>query len=260
MMKKRVRSKKPTKLRYSPEAAYARGGETRARLIATAIRLFGQRGFDGASTRDIAAAASLNTPALQYYFENKEGLYAACAEHLVSQGWDVMKEAVVAAERLLSEGADPEALIEAFCAVQDRMADFLSGAGTDWLLWIAREQTGLGSTSGFLLADRKANRMLRVSRLIVSRLLDGTRPAAESLVHEMALNGHLMHLHLLGPQASRRLGWLKFDAGRLELIKRVTREHSMASLRAMVARRAGGTAHAPMPARRTPGTAGRRSR
>jgi AcrR family transcriptional regulator len=235
-MKKRVRSKKPTKLRYSPEAAYARGGQTRARLIAAAIRLFGQRGFHGASTRDIAAAASLNTPALQYYFENKEGLYAACAEHLVSQGWDAMKDAVVAAERLLSARADAEALIAAFSAVQERMADFLSGAGADWLLWVAREQTALGSAPGILLADRKANRMLRVSRAIVARLLGGPHSEAESVVHELVLNGHLLHLHLLGPHAFRRLGWRPLDPGRLALIKRITREHSVAALRAMVAR------------------------
>jgi AcrR family transcriptional regulator len=228
-------------------------------LIATAIRLFGQRGFDGASTREIATAASLNTPALQYYFDNKEGLYVACAEHLVSQGWELMKDAVVGAERLLAEGADVEALIEAFCTVQDRMADFLQGSGADWLLWLAREQTGLGSESGFLLANRKTNRMLRVSRLIVARLLGGAHPEAQSLVHEMALNGHLLYLRLLRPHALRRLGWTRIDAGWLTIIKRISREHSEAVLRAVVAGRGQASAGAP-PSGRAPSGAARRRR
>jgi AcrR family transcriptional regulator len=255
-VKQRDRGKKPTKLRYSPEAAYARGGATRARLIATAIRLFGQRGFDGASTRDIATAAALNTPALQYYFDNKEGLYVACAEHLVSLGWGAMQDTVIGAERLLAEGAGDEALIEAFCAVQDRMADFLNDAGADWLLWMAREQTGLGSACGFLLGDRKVKRMLRVTRLIVARLLGGAHTAAECLVHDMALNGHLLYFHLMRPQALRRIGWRRIDASRLDLIKRITREHSLSALREMVAQRASAAAsHAPAP--RTKRGAGR---
>ena len=60
--------------RHSVEGGYARGEETRARIVTAALRLFGQRGFDGASTRDIATAAAVNAPALQYYFDNKEGV------------------------------------------------------------------------------------------------------------------------------------------------------------------------------------------
>ena len=66
--------------RHSVEGGYARGEETRLRIVTAALKLFGQLGFDGASTRDIAAAAGVNAPALQYYFDNKEGLYIACAE------------------------------------------------------------------------------------------------------------------------------------------------------------------------------------
>ena len=63
--------------RHSVEGGYARGEETRARIISAALKLFGQRGFDGSSTRDIATAAGVNAPALQYYFDNKEGDFVA---------------------------------------------------------------------------------------------------------------------------------------------------------------------------------------
>jgi AcrR family transcriptional regulator len=49
-----------------------------------AVKLFGEHGFAGASTRDIATAAGVNAPALQYYFENKEGVYQACAEYITN--------------------------------------------------------------------------------------------------------------------------------------------------------------------------------
>ena len=61
----------PKPLRRPLAGGYARGDETRLRITEAAIELFGEYGFDGASTRDIAARAGVNAPALQYYFENK---------------------------------------------------------------------------------------------------------------------------------------------------------------------------------------------
>ncbi len=62
------------RLRRPSAGGYARGDETRLRIIEAAIESFGEHGFEAASTRDIAARAGVNAPALQYYFENKEGV------------------------------------------------------------------------------------------------------------------------------------------------------------------------------------------
>ena len=86
------------KHRHAIEGGYARGEETRARIVTAALRMFGERGFDGASTRDIATSAGVNAPALQYYFDNKEGVYLACAEHIVKCVWDCMSDVVSRAE------------------------------------------------------------------------------------------------------------------------------------------------------------------
>ncbi|MFP3616373.1 TetR family transcriptional regulator, partial [Paraburkholderia sp. SIMBA_050] len=66
--------------RPAAEGGYQRGEETRAKIIEAALSLFGERGFEGASTRDIAEHAGVNAPALVYYFDNKEGVYQACVE------------------------------------------------------------------------------------------------------------------------------------------------------------------------------------
>ena len=39
------------------------------------------------ATRDIAARAGVNVPLLQYYFENKKGVYQTCAEHIANDAW-----------------------------------------------------------------------------------------------------------------------------------------------------------------------------
>ena len=50
---------------------------TREKLLATALQVFAERGFDGARTRDIADRAGVNLGLLTYYFGNKEKLWRA---------------------------------------------------------------------------------------------------------------------------------------------------------------------------------------
>lgn len=61
-----------------------RSAETRERIVALALRLFGSRGFDGVTTREIAEAANVNQAAILYHFGGKEGCYVAVAEHVVA--------------------------------------------------------------------------------------------------------------------------------------------------------------------------------
>lgn len=59
----------------------------RARLLREARRIFAAKGFDKASTREIAAAAEANIGLIAYYFGDKQGLYR---EVLVQPITDVM--------------------------------------------------------------------------------------------------------------------------------------------------------------------------
>ncbi|MCV2369150.1 CerR family C-terminal domain-containing protein [Roseateles oligotrophus] len=59
----------------------------RARLLREARRIFAAKGFDKASTREIASAAEANIGLIAYYFGDKQGLYR---EVLVQPIKDVM--------------------------------------------------------------------------------------------------------------------------------------------------------------------------
>jgi len=100
--------------RHRPELGYARGDETRRRIIDAAIKLFGERGYEGASTRDIARLAGVNAPALQYYFNGKEGLYTACAEHIAESAAEHFAPAMEVAQAALARDAGREELLAAF--------------------------------------------------------------------------------------------------------------------------------------------------
>jgi AcrR family transcriptional regulator len=51
--------------------------DARSRLVLAALRLFAEKGYEGATTRDIAELAGANISAIRYYFGDKAGLYRA---------------------------------------------------------------------------------------------------------------------------------------------------------------------------------------
>ena len=69
--------------------------DSREALLDAAKRVFAQRGFEGATVKDLADAAGVNVSLVSYHFGGKEGLYRTC---LMSFGMDRLE----AAERVLS--------------------------------------------------------------------------------------------------------------------------------------------------------------
>ena len=61
----------------SPE----RGTRARERLLHEALRIFADKGFAKASTREICQAAGANVASIHYYFGDKAGLYRAVLLH-----------------------------------------------------------------------------------------------------------------------------------------------------------------------------------
>ncbi|MCQ8103392.1 CerR family C-terminal domain-containing protein [Methylomonas sp. SURF-2] len=51
--------------------------DARSRLVMAALKLFAEKGYKAASTREICEAAGANISAIRYYFGDKAGLYRA---------------------------------------------------------------------------------------------------------------------------------------------------------------------------------------
>lgn len=58
---------------------------TRDRIVAAAIDLFSERSFEGATQRQIAAAAGVTQPLLNYHFTSKEALWQAAVDAIFEQ-------------------------------------------------------------------------------------------------------------------------------------------------------------------------------
>jgi len=76
-----------TKAREAPAS-------TKARILAAAEAVFAAKGFEGASTREIAAAAGVNISSLHYHWESKETLYFAVFENIYDRIVELVRSAI----------------------------------------------------------------------------------------------------------------------------------------------------------------------
>jgi TetR/AcrR family transcriptional regulator, regulator of cefoperazone and chloramphenicol sensitivity len=213
---------KPAKrLRRSPEGGYARGDETPHRIS--------EHGFEGASTRDIAALAGVNAPALQYYFENKEGVYRACVEALADDALKTFGPAIEHAQRVLDDNADTAALIDAFIRIQEAVADGVLAKSSQpgRRLFFAREQAGYEPESATqILACRIREPLNHASAELVARISGRTADDPQTLIRTFSLHGQLVIFHVAPRSTLSMLGWESIDAEKVQQLKSAIREQT----------------------------------
>ncbi|CAG9185443.1 CerR family C-terminal domain-containing protein [Cupriavidus pampae] len=230
--------------RPAAEGGYQRGEETRARIIEAALELFGTHGFEGASTRDIARQAGVNAPALQYYFDNKEGVYLACIQFIVDRVWARLDPSVSMAEAVLAQAdARDEALMDAYLAIQAVFVSFAADCGdtTPWRQFLARERAGLGPPAAFEVFDRGLNqRLFGVTSSLIGRLTG--RPATDEItrIRTIAIDGQGAAFPTKKRNVLRAMGWESIGADEAARIERVILEQTRLLLRALVVERDAG--------------------
>jgi TetR/AcrR family transcriptional regulator len=65
---------------------------SRERLLETATELFAEKGYAGASVREIVEKAGVSKPVLYYYFKSKEGLFYAILEWAADVQQNILNE------------------------------------------------------------------------------------------------------------------------------------------------------------------------
>lgn len=110
--------------RHTTPAPAEGDASTREKILATALRVFAERGFEGARTRDIADRAGANLGLLTYYFGTKEQLWrAAVARAFAALQGDLA--AVLAAHRDRDERAQLEGLLRGFVRFVAHQPEFM---------------------------------------------------------------------------------------------------------------------------------------
>lgn len=212
-------------LRGLPAAAE----QTRVALVAAAMRLFGRQGFDGTSTREIAAAARANIGSIAYHFGGKEGLRTAVADHIVGLIRQAAGPALAELEArpTLSQEAAEAQLI----ATAERMVGFIVAqpeAG-DIVAFVLRE---LSQPTEAL--DRiYAGVFEPVHKRLCALWEQATGEAAESertRLTVFALIGQVVYFRIGREAVLRRMGWDGIGTAQAAAITEIVKENMAAVL------------------------------
>lgn len=227
--------------RPAAEGGYQRGEETRARIIEAAMRLFAAHGFDGASTRDIAREASVNAPALQYYFDNKEGVYLACIDYFVERAWAMLQDVVASTETLLARADVTDAeLVDGYLALQARFANFLYECPEThhWRQFMARERAGLGPPTAFERIDAGINRRLfALTSTLIGRLTGKPASDETTRIRTVAIDSQIAAFKIMRRHVLRALQWDGYGEAETRRVQEVLQENTRILLLGLVALR-----------------------
>lgn len=219
--------------RRSAEGGYARGDDTRLRILEVALAAFGENGFEGASTRAIATQAQSNVAALQYYFGGKDGLYRACAEHLVAKARTGLSEATA-----LLDDADPDetrdALIERLCLFLDRQAVYLYADDDtgNWVLFLTREQTRAEPSAAFdLIFEQLIAPLHARSAQLLGRIMGKAADDPDVKLTMSMLTSLLLSMRVASQTTRRLMGWSDVRGERLDMVRAALRRLVESNLR-----------------------------
>ena len=213
-----------------PSAEKARSTEkTRGALIAAGLKLFGEKGFAAASTREIAAEARANIGSIAYHFGGKSELRDACANHIVETVARVA-DPVLAAMPLAGSPEEAEAQ---FRRAAERMAGFLVAAPevSNFVQFILREIQHPGPAFDIIYAGLVEKVHHRLCAIWAAA--SGDDPESDrTKIAVFTMIGQTVYFRIAREAVLRRMGWREIGAAEAGLITATVLENAVAALAA----------------------------
>lgn len=202
------------------------GEQTRMALIHAALQLFGSKGFDATSTREIAALAKANIGSIAYHFGNKEGLRLSAADYIVETIQGVAMQALGSFQAIGHPAGTPEAARLQLGAALERMVHFIvarpeAGVIVQFLL---RE---LGHPTAAL--DRIYTGVFEpMHRRLCAIWEVATGEPAESETTRLTvftLIGQVVYFRIGQEAVRRRMGWASIESDQAHAVATIVRQN-----------------------------------
>ena len=223
--------------RRPTDGGYARGEETRARIVDAAMQVFAAEGFARASTRRIAAEAGVNPPALQYYFDSKEGLHRACGELIIGHCSTIMQPAMEAGEAALVDGGRDEAL-SALLNLLDTMSDLSATHEFTpaWSRFMTRAQIDDAAPAYWEVKRSLSGPMNDLTIRLIGAAVGLPADDMRVKLRAMTVMSQRSWMHHHRELALEALGWSRIGPLELAQVKTVVHEQTRDALLALRAR------------------------
>lgn len=216
---------------YRPEQPSV--DQTRSALIHAALQLFGSKGFDATSTREIASTAKANIGSIAYHFGSKEGLRLAAADYIVETIQGIAGQALGHYGVIGASVATKEEARQQLGLALERMTYFI----------VAQPQSG--EIVQFLLRelahptaalDRIYSGVFEPTHKRLCAIWEvATGEPAESEATRLlifTLLGQVVYFRIGREAVKRRMGWSTMGAKEAGAVAAITRRNLMAILAA----------------------------
>lgn len=199
-------------------ALLAAGAEaTRQSLLFAALRQFGEKGYDAASTRALAAEANSNVGSIAYHFGGKIGLYWACGDYIIDRVQTLIGAslAVLKEPRAMPAGMARQLLI----MLVQRFAMFLLTEDDAKLIapFMLRELAHPGDVFEKIYATAMAPAHQRLCE--VWEAATGEKAEnPQTILTLFAVIGQILYFRIAATAVRKRLGWSEIDAAEANAI------------------------------------------
>ena len=182
------------------------GEPARRALLLAGATVFGEKGLDGASTREIAALARQNLASIAYYFGSKEGLYLAIARAI---GEELAGRLTPLVGLMDTRGPRMEA-VQALALLKRLMATMVQVMMTSELpavsQFIVREQQKPGPAFE-LIYEGGMRRVNETVTHLVAVIFDLPTESLAAKLHAHALIGQVLGFRVAHAALLHRTGW-----------------------------------------------------
>jgi AcrR family transcriptional regulator len=206
------------RLHMAIQKTNARGEDTRKRLLDAATRLFSERGFEGVTTREIAADANTTLPSIPHHFGSKEGLYQAVIASIAEEMAKHLSPASAVALTVLGrKNASREDKIDALENLVITHAGALLQTRSEWAQLMVREQlrpTAALSPLNELLERYVLDPLIR----LIASLTHTPSEGSEAKLRAVALLGRVVIFRVAKTSLLRIMGWQELTAARIKVI------------------------------------------
>jgi AcrR family transcriptional regulator len=201
-------------------------GDTKARLMEAAGRVFSEKGFKTATVREICRLAKANVAAVHYHFGDKEGLYKA----LLAEAFEIGLK-----HYPTDLGLGPEAPAEdrLFAFVHSFLLRMLGGGRFAWCgKLMAAELHEPTPALDFMVVRYITPLAETLRQLVVELLADGTRPEDErAFFCAMSIAGQCQHIFRNRAVIDKLSPGLRTDEAGIKALARHITDFSLAALK-----------------------------
>jgi AcrR family transcriptional regulator len=144
---------------------------TKKKLLCAAIKVFAEKGFDGATVRDICFQVGANVAAVNYYFGGKENLYKSILQMMFKKGQEFRREE----ESRQRQGQTPE----------ERLRHYINRV-CRWTFGVSEQDP---SSCGELLSDQGTLRfnelLVDLRKIFLREMTRATTPELDEKVYQL---------------------------------------------------------------------------